>query len=323
MKRNITMAILGSIALLLFAIYGKPYTLAHRCLVRAVLLESLSGEFCVGVIYQDVTASADASKAGEQLKLAQGKGESLAAAFAHAETKLPQPADYKLCDYVLLCGSSGKSALDAYLALLLEDKENGRFAAYLYAVEHTVQEVCRQSEANDTALLDWLDTLHARRANSPRVYQAGAPSLLIPYYEQNEAEVPAWSNGALLLHNAAVQRIDETGAQLLYLLQQKQRRTELQLHGNIITLSAISVCKTCTADGTVCISAYINSQPGVYSTAQLQAELNTLANDLVASCGKTLEDLLGTQKVRALAGAADRGTLQIEFKLSGRGAMSP
>ena len=77
MKRNITMAILGSIALLLFAIYGKPYTLAHRCLVRAVLLEPLSGEFCVGVIYQDVTASADASKAGEQLKLAQGKGRAL------------------------------------------------------------------------------------------------------------------------------------------------------------------------------------------------------------------------------------------------------
>lgn len=305
--------ILAAAAALALLTSARQQSLAQKSHLRAVLLEQTGQTVQVGLLYQDVAAAADASEAGEVLKLACAAADTLEAAFRKAETALPQQADYKLCDYVLLCGQPSASLLTEY-EQQVQRGSSGRLAAYLYASETTLEEFAAQADQSEF-LSDWLDALQARRANCPRLYRAAAGAVLLPCFAAAEGEPPAWSEGAwLLCPEGCTQRLDENAAQLFYLMQHGRGEYTFWLDGETVALTVRAVDWQSDPDGTVRLTVQARCATG-QDTARLETQLAVLARELLSVCGQDAGALLDLNGVRALAGASAVGSVTAVFEL--------
>ena len=93
------------LAVFLLAIYCLAFFRAdstQESMIRAILLEQNEGGWTVGLLYQAPEASADSSKASAEIQFAAAQDSTLEKALTAAQEALPQAANYRLCDYLLL-----------------------------------------------------------------------------------------------------------------------------------------------------------------------------------------------------------------------------
>ena len=74
----------------------------EKSMVRALYLAQKEQSITVGLLYQAPEAAADASEASGAVQLQLAQADTLVKALAAAQKQLPQKADYRLCDYLLI-----------------------------------------------------------------------------------------------------------------------------------------------------------------------------------------------------------------------------
>ena len=97
-------------------------------MVRALYLAQKEQSITVGLLYQAPEAAADASEASGAVQLQLAQADTLAKALAAAQKQLPQKADYRLCDYLLIDQDASAELLAAYERTVLENRQ-GRVSA--------------------------------------------------------------------------------------------------------------------------------------------------------------------------------------------------
>lgn len=316
-KLRVSQFVLLAAAALALLLSPRQPQLAQKSFVRAVLFERSGAGYSVGLLYQDVAASADAGDAGETLRLVTGTQATLAQAFAEAERELPQRADYKLCDYAVLCGRPGLEPLRAYGELLAEGGAQGRLAAYLYGCTEEIARLDACAEADERFLPEWMDTLQGRRDACPRLYSGMSGAAAIPLIPLENGMPSPWCDGALLLsESGCAEQLDENTAQMLRILQGRGGERRIRLDGRELTLSGCRVEKTADPDGTVRLRLYAVCR-STGDAGKDAAALQALAADTLSVCGSAAEPLLQLDAVRAMAGTAGAGGIRIETELSG------
>ncbi len=153
--------------------------------------------------YQAPEAAADAADASGALQCVQAEGATLELALAQAQRMLPQTADYRLCDYLLVPQQDAARLLSEYEQLVLE-LACGRTAARVCCTElsgEMLRQLCSGQERFADKLLE---KLQQHSGQMPRLYQH-RESLLLPLLECTE-------NGAgfaeeMLLQTAEEQRV--------------------------------------------------------------------------------------------------------------------
>lgn len=94
-------------------------------MVRALYLAQKEQSITVGLLYQAPEAAADASEASGAVQLQLAQADTLAKALAAAQKQLPQKADYRLCDYLLIDQNASAELLAAYERTVLETGRAG------------------------------------------------------------------------------------------------------------------------------------------------------------------------------------------------------
>jgi len=92
----------------------------EKSMVRALYLAQKEQSITVGLLYQAPEAAADASEASGAVQLQLAQADTLAKALAAAQKQLPQKADYRLCDYLLIDQDASAELLAAYERTVLE-----------------------------------------------------------------------------------------------------------------------------------------------------------------------------------------------------------
>ena len=106
----------------------------EKSMVRALYLAQKEQSITVGLLYQAPEAAADASEASGAVQLQLAQADTLAKALAAAQKQLPQKADYRLCDYLLIDQNASAELLAAYERTVLENRQ-GRVSAKVSVLE--------------------------------------------------------------------------------------------------------------------------------------------------------------------------------------------
>ena len=106
----------------------------EKSMVRALYLAQKEQSITVGLLYQAPEAAADASEASGAVQLQLAQADTLAKALAAAQKQLPQKADYRLCDYLLIDQDASEELLAAYERTVLENRQ-GRVSAKVSVLE--------------------------------------------------------------------------------------------------------------------------------------------------------------------------------------------
>ena len=314
MNRNtVTRTLLAVVLVVTLLSTTQQQSLSRRSLIRAVLLEKTPNGCAVGIVFQDVAAAADASDAGEQLKLVTAEGECLETAFYQAELLLTNKADYKLCDYVLLCSQPHIGLMQQYLNLLVSRNTHGRLAAYLYTTDQSLEQIKKASDNESSTLPEWMDTLQANRLNCPRVYRIHSDSVLVPLLYAQENEIPAQSYGAWLVsQSGCTQLFDENSAQMLYLLLQLGKDRSFMLQGREVqlTVQALGIDISSASEIQYTVQARADS---ALSNDILQVQFRVLSDWLLESCPDELSTLLDWDTVGRMYGVEPIRGASIQF----------
>jgi hypothetical protein len=210
----------------------------RRSMVRAVLLEQRAEGWCVGLLAQAPEAAADTSETEAELSFVAAEGETVEKALADAEAALPQTANYRLCDYVLLLAGSGRDALEQYEALLART-QCGRTAAAVLAGDFSCEALSAASEEDsETALPTLLEQLKAAGADAPRLYEDARQTrggLLLPCVTLEAGRVARLGQGVLLLAETSL-TLDENTMQAALLLEGKTEQRAFWLDGQQVVL---------------------------------------------------------------------------------------
>lgn len=309
--------ILLAAAVLVLLCSSRQQRLAQKSFVRAVLIEENAAGCSVGLLYQDVAASADASEAGEQLRIVTGQGACLPEAFDAAERRLPEYADYKLCDYTILCGAWNGGILRQYQELLLSQSVQGRLSASLYACGETVDTLADFAEKQDDFTAEWMDALVRQKALCPRLYSVSQPAAVLPLLTVEKQMPGRWCDGAVLLcAETGAQALDENAAQMLWLLLGRKGQRKFLLDGAQVVLNDGRIERTAQTEG-VCVQIWATLNGGGQSLDGTAARLENLAQQTLAACGEAGRYLLGADAVSAMAGKpAQAAAVRVEIRLT-------
>lgn len=280
-----------------------------KSMVRAVYLAQAGGQVTAGLLYQAPEAAADASEASAALQLQLAQADTLEQALFAAQDALPQTADYRLCDYLLLDRSLSAELLTAYEDAVLQSGQ-GRAAARVCALEisgEIAEEILDETENLPDKLLE---KLKADSARMPRLYQH-REGLLLPLLCVEGGEVAAAQNG--LLWNAGTWlELDAPQAEMAQLLLGQGSVHTFWLEGAPVTLRRCSVSvEICGAAARLrldCQRGYDTPQPGDAQCAQL-AQLCTQTVQLFWQQGI---DLVHLQQRSALKNGVGREAIAIK-----------
>ena len=171
------------LAVFLLAIYCLAFFRAdstQESMIRAILLEQNEGGWTVGLLYQAPEASADSSKASAEIQFAAAQDSTLEKALTAAQEALPQAANYRLCDYLLLAPGCSWQTLGDYEALVLA-QQCGRTAASVQVCGFDCEELSAESEESEKVLASLLDTAKEAAEISPHLYEKNlSQGLLLP-----------------------------------------------------------------------------------------------------------------------------------------------
>lgn len=235
----------------------------EKSMVRAVYLAQAGPQITAGLLYQAPEASADASEASAVLQLQLARADTLEKALFAAQNALPQTADYRLCDYLLIDKTVSAELLAAYENTVLQNGQ-GRAAAKVCTLEMT-------GETTEDLPDKLLEKLKANSARMPRLYQH-REWLLLPLLFVEEGEVTAAQNG--VLWNAGVwQELDAPQAEMAWLLLGQGGTHTFWLEGAPVTVRRCSVSATVHAASAFlrldCQRSYDTPQPGDAQCVQL------------------------------------------------------
>lgn len=86
----------------------------EKSMVRALYLAQNEATVTVGLLYQAPEASADASEASAAMQMRLAEESTLEKALSSVQKKLPQKADYRLCDFLIISENTSEELLSAY-----------------------------------------------------------------------------------------------------------------------------------------------------------------------------------------------------------------
>ena len=156
-------------------------------MVRALYLAQKEQSITVGLLYQAPEAAADASEASGAVQLQLAQADTLAKALAAAQKQLPQKADYRLCDYLLIDQDASAELLAAYERTVLENRQ-GRVSAKVSVLEMDdgfLEELPAEKQEFPNKLLELLKQCTDQM---PRLYQY-QDGMLLPQLRAEKQEV--------------------------------------------------------------------------------------------------------------------------------------
>ncbi len=236
--------------------HWKPLTLALlagwcllflRCettdksMVRVLYLARTGQEVTAALWYQAPEASADASEASAALQMAYSEADTLQEALFSVQAKLPQAADYRLCDYLLIPRGTDEALLTEYEQLVLE-RQCGRTAARVACAEldlAALEKLEGQEEKLSDKLLQKLELTSARM---PRLYQHGE-EMLLPQLEIGE-NGPEFSGSSVFRIPEKEQELDVETAEMIFLLKGTPGERTFWLDGSPVRIRRCSVSVT-------------------------------------------------------------------------------
>lgn len=269
-----------------------------KSIVRAILLqEQEAGGWTAVALYQFPDAAADSAEAETPVRLCKGAGTCPEQALRDTEDKLPEEADYRLCDTLLLASDGGYEALEA-CAELFRQEPGMRLSCRVVAVEFSGGELLEASNQDPHLGERLLRQVQAASPAAPRLYeQSDAAGLLLPVLMLGE-EISCRDEALLMT---------ETGTTLLPADQTGMARA-LEGQANGVTLwvgdTAFRLCRSIcgveTEDGGFVIRLALQLRAGSTRPTETQRRaLERLCEQTVADCWANGADRLALGAFRA------------------------
>lgn len=192
----------------------------EKSMVRALLAEKNGGGWMVGLLYQFPQAEADSSEAEAAIRLCTGRGTQLSEAITSAEGALPQQADWRLCEYLLVSPASARQVLPACEAFYLA-QPYGRLASRVFAADFSIETLEQQEQESGALPEDLLQNIKDSAPAAPRLYEHGR-GVLMPVVELGQKS--ARCRPELLAVTAEhMEYLDAASSEMALLLQGKSR----------------------------------------------------------------------------------------------------
>ena len=172
MTRRAAVQLLGTGLLIGWCLIFFRSETTEQSVVRAVLAEPAATGWSIGLLYQFPEAAADSAEADVSIRFCFGRGETPQAALAAAEENLPQKANYRLCDHLVLGREANASLYDTmdHWENLLRENSCGRLSARVFCTEFSIQELADAAEEKAELPEQLLQTLKTTSA-PPRLYE--------------------------------------------------------------------------------------------------------------------------------------------------------
>ena len=169
MRRRLRHSI-GTLLLVGWSLLFLRCETTEKSMVRALYLAQNEATVTVGLLYQAPEASADASEASAAMQMRLAEESTLEKALSSVQKKLPQKADYRLCDFLIISENTSEELLSAYESIVLESGR-GRAAAKASILAVSTEELEKQLEAAEGLPDRLLNELKQESGRMPRLYQ--------------------------------------------------------------------------------------------------------------------------------------------------------
>lgn len=176
------------------ALFMRCATTANS-MVRAIMLQNGAQGWEVGFLYQAPEAAADASEAAAGVAFVSARGQTFELALSAAEKALPQTANYRLCDYVLLAPSDG-DALGEYEQAVAE-RQCGRLAARVFKCGFSGADISQAAGEAPALPEKLLQCIKQAAKSAPRLYER-SEGLVLPVLALKDGAPQIESEGVLL-----------------------------------------------------------------------------------------------------------------------------
>ena len=281
----------------------------EKSMVRALYLAQKEQSITVGLLYQAPEAAADASEASGAVQLQLAQADTLAKALAAAQKQLPQKADYRLCDYLLIDQDASAELLAAYERTVLENRQ-GRVSAKVSVLEMDdgfLEELPAKKQEFPNKLLEQLKQCADQM---PRLYQY-QDGMLLPQLRAEKQEV-ALADTSILWRVENSIELEARQAETARLLLEMGGVHTFWLEGEPVTVRRCSVSVTLREETASlrldCQRSYDTPQPSAAQCKQL-AELCT---QTVQSFWQQGIDLVHLQQRSALQNGVGREKITIK-----------
>ena len=289
---------IGTGALLIWCLLFLRCETTEQSMVRAVMLERSPQGWTAGLIYQAPEASADSSEAVAEVRFAAAEDETLAKALAAAEKALPQKANYRLCDYLLLAQGARMDLLDEYEQLVLA-QQCGRISARVLSCGFSCSELSEQSEEVDALPEALLQCVKNSAAAAPHLYDRRAGCLMPRLVLTEEDAAPA-EEGVFLSASGEL-LLDAAQTSAARLLAGAGETYTFWLDGRRVTLRCRGRAVQPEADGSFTIELDCQSAAGAQPPDAVQCEaLEQLCARTVRAFWDRGIDLAGLGAAKAL-----------------------
>ena len=281
----------------------------EKSMVRALYLAQKEQSITVGLLYQAPEAAADASEASGAVQLQLAQADTLAKALAAAQKQLPQKADYRLCDYLLIDQDASAELLAAYERTVLENRQ-GRVSAKVSVLEMDdgfLEELPAEKQEFPNKLLELLKQCTDQM---PRLYQY-QDGMLLPQLRAEKQEV-ALADTSILWRVENSIELEARQAETARLLLEMGGVHTFWLEGEPVTVRRCSVSVTLREETASlrldCQRSYDTPQP---SAAQCE-QLAELCTQTVQSFWQQGIDLVHLQQRSALQNGVGREKITIK-----------
>lgn len=308
MKRK-KLRFLGAVLLIGWCLLFLRCETTEKSMVRAMYLAQNGQMITVGLLYQAPEASADASEASGAVQLQLAQADTLAKALASAQKQLPQRADYRLCDYLMIDQDVSAELLAAYEHTVLENRQ-GRVSAKVSVLEMN-EEFLKAFPAKKQDFPDkLLEQLKQCADRMPRLYQY-QDGMLLPQLCAEDGEV-SLADTSILWQAGNNMELDARQAEAAWLLQEMGGMHTFCLEDEPVMIRRCSVSVTLqgkTASLRLdCQRSYDAPQPSAAQCEQL-AELCTQTMQFFWQQGI---DLVHLQQRSALQNGVDGEEITIK-----------
>lgn len=194
LNKSAVMRLFAAGAVIIWCLMFMRCDTTDKSMVRAIMLQKSADGWQVGFLYQAPEASADASDAAAGIAFCSAGGQTFDLALAAAENALPQAANYRLCDYILLPSGSGASQTLAEYEQTLLKLKCGRLSARVLRCGFTGAELSSASESTEALPEKLLQCVKLAAACAPRLYERDA-GLLLPAVSLTDGSFTAETEG--------------------------------------------------------------------------------------------------------------------------------
>lgn len=197
LNKAYTLRLFAACAAVLWCLVFVRRGSTDKSMVRAIFLQKSAQGWTAGFLYQAPEGSADAAEATAEVAYCAAEGQSLEQAIDSAEKALPQQANYRLCDYVMLGETdNGAAVLEAYSQAVLQ-RQCGRLAARVVSCDFSGREFSAATETADALPEKLLRCVKQAASTAPRLYEREA-GLILPILELDENGIARRDEGLFL-----------------------------------------------------------------------------------------------------------------------------